>query len=415
MKKLFIRSTRNRPNQEIFGKKLSDLVGKNEHTLLPVFLEVCLTWLEKNALQIEGIFRKSPNANSFAQMKEQCNQGIYSFNDSQDPHLIGRLLKDFIQNLPYPLCDTEFINFRSDAEGLKKCVSKLEVSERIFLKKLIHLLCRVVENSEVNKMNASNLARVFAPVLFQPTQLEDINFSILTLETLIAKSSLIFANIPDSITFKEKESSIASPSTLNSPNNAVSKKRKLPSEEIKEATSEAVGILFNQKPTIHQCTVIRTERNPTSSVERVSSPSTSLPFFRIPSNKRIAFDSPLKTSSSYIFYYDENDNTSNFPQSPSQINSSEKHEESSVLPSTKRQKLNPLTLDDVIAINNEMKKRDPPIPSNLSQLKEEKQKLNYYLNQFKAQTGVVTQESRSSVEYLYNRYLVKYNNILCFN
>lgn len=95
-----------------------------------------------------------------------------------------------------------------ELKALKNCVDKLEIAEKVFLKRLICLLQAVIQKQEKNLMTLNNIATIFAPILFEDRGMPPAGFNPLqamentqhfaqTLEILIEHFSELFVDVPD--------------------------------------------------------------------------------------------------------------------------------------------------------------------------------------------------------------------------
>ncbi|XP_050315000.1 rho GTPase-activating protein 8 [Anthonomus grandis grandis] len=160
------------PTQQ-FGVTIQ-FIRDNYHVTIPPVVRQCIEYLEQpDALETEGIFRRSANATKVKALKELANQGqTVTF---EDPHEAAVLLKKFLRELREPLLTyeiyDEIMQFQSwnKDEQLRNVsilmMEKLPEDNYKVLKYIIGFLSRVMERSDLNKMNAQNLAVVFGPNL----------------------------------------------------------------------------------------------------------------------------------------------------------------------------------------------------------------------------------------------------------
>uniref|UniRef100_A0A915I2X9 Rho GTPase-activating protein 1 n=1 Tax=Romanomermis culicivorax TaxID=13658 RepID=A0A915I2X9_ROMCU len=118
---------------------------------------------------------------------QQPNSEKIDWNESQS-HLAAVLLKTFLRNLPEPLMTFELFSDLSKIQDIKdrdRCIAqiksiinRLPIENCCLLKFLIRFLHKVAEKSDINLMNATNLAIVFGPNLAwagdQPTNLSQL-------------------------------------------------------------------------------------------------------------------------------------------------------------------------------------------------------------------------------------------------
>ncbi|KAJ8962980.1 hypothetical protein NQ317_009027 [Molorchus minor] len=160
------------PTQQ-FGVTLQ-FIKDHYNVIIPPVVKQCVEYLDQpDALETEGIFRRSANALKVRALKEIANSGqILTFDD---PHEAAVLLKKFLRELKEPLLTyelyDEIVQFQSwnKDEQLRQVsilvMEKLPEDNYKVLKYIISFLSRVMERSDLNKMNAQNLAVVFGPNL----------------------------------------------------------------------------------------------------------------------------------------------------------------------------------------------------------------------------------------------------------
>lgn len=178
------------PDLQQFKVSLQFIVDHNNGDPIPPVVRQCVEFLENpDVLEVEGLFRRSANTLVVKTVQEEFNKGqTVSFEDLNDVHIPAVILKTFLRELTEPLLTfdlyDDIISFQTT--GLDE-IEKLEVCRALILKRLPHenytllkyifeFLCKVIDRSELNKMNASNLAIVFGPNLVwsqnkQPTLL----------------------------------------------------------------------------------------------------------------------------------------------------------------------------------------------------------------------------------------------------
>jgi len=163
--------------QPMFGQKLEDVVKQqtdSEGHDIPVLITKAVKYLRAKALQIEGIFRLSGSNAQIKELKRSFDAGEeIDLNDVEDPHVVAGILKLFLRELQTPLFPYNFYpaviehNSVVDKEAQIKyvcaVVSALPNPYRATVKFLFKFLADVVENSQVNRMTASNIAIVMGP------------------------------------------------------------------------------------------------------------------------------------------------------------------------------------------------------------------------------------------------------------
>ncbi|UJR13427.1 hypothetical protein I4U23_000442 [Adineta vaga] len=155
---------------------------------VPELIKNCCDYLEKNGLQTVGLFRVGVSKKRLKELKDQINSNrSLTFDSTTNAHDIAGLIKEFLRELPEPLLTRDlcgpFLNIRTklhpkDQErALSYLISLLPSSNRDTLYTLLKFLYHISLNSQDrctpegkilvpgNKMDAANLAIVFAPTI----------------------------------------------------------------------------------------------------------------------------------------------------------------------------------------------------------------------------------------------------------
>ncbi|KAM9957283.1 hypothetical protein ACTFIW_009024 [Dictyostelium discoideum] len=183
-------------NPIVFGISLDTLIAKEKSMELriPTFVSNILNTLFLHSLGVEGLFRISGSQMEIQNRRGIVNLGDYSTSRDDNPHVLTVLLKQFLRDLPEPICTnalydlflaaSDQINFQQCKENgfevLKKLInSNLPVNNRNLLQHLIHFLRFVAMNQTVNLMGPTNLSRVFGPNLFWKKETGPLDIQIL--------------------------------------------------------------------------------------------------------------------------------------------------------------------------------------------------------------------------------------------
>lgn len=101
-------------------------------------------------------------------MREQLNRGIVP--EDIDVHCLAGLIKAWFRELPSGILDglspEQVLNCNTEEEYVE-LVKQLKPTEAALLNWSVDLMADVVEQEEYNKMNARNIAMVFAPNMTQ--------------------------------------------------------------------------------------------------------------------------------------------------------------------------------------------------------------------------------------------------------
>lgn len=108
-----------------------------------------------------------------------------------DVHCLAGLIKAWFRELPSGILDglspEEVLQCTTEEDSIE-LVKQLKPTETALLNWAIDLMADVVEHEDTNKMNARNIAMVFAPNMTQVSHNEYIKF--FNLLVLLAKSNL---------------------------------------------------------------------------------------------------------------------------------------------------------------------------------------------------------------------------------
>lgn len=122
----------------------------------------------QGGLQAEGIFRINAENSQEEYVRDQLNMGIVP--NGIDVHCLAGLIKAWFRELPTgvldPLSSEQVIQCQSEEE-CAALVRLLPPSEAALLDWAINLMADVVQMEHQNKMNARNVAMVFAPNMTQ--------------------------------------------------------------------------------------------------------------------------------------------------------------------------------------------------------------------------------------------------------
>ncbi|XP_048020356.1 rho GTPase-activating protein 29 isoform X1 [Megalobrama amblycephala] len=180
-------------------------VAKNSPDGIPFIIKKCTSEIESRALNIKGIYRVNGAKSRVEKLCQAFENGkdLVELSDLH-PHDISNVLKLYLRQLPEPLILYRYYNdviglaketqnldetdsAKEKSTGEQLCLS-IELKRVLFkirdllrqlpgahyktLQFLITHLHRVTEQSEENKMTASNLGIIFGPTLIKPRQLD---------------------------------------------------------------------------------------------------------------------------------------------------------------------------------------------------------------------------------------------------
>ncbi len=162
----------------LFGFSLADYSAAHPGVLVPLVVQRCIDRVEQ-ALGTEGIYRVSPKLATIQVLVHQIekDERAFAFSPYEDPHTVAGILKLFLRQLPIPLFFFSLhdrvawsAEYAADKDAalakLTRKIRRLPTSHQATLKALLEHLAHVVGREADNKMTATNLGLVFAPVVF---------------------------------------------------------------------------------------------------------------------------------------------------------------------------------------------------------------------------------------------------------
>ncbi|KAK4407070.1 Rho GTPase-activating protein 2 [Sesamum angolense] len=118
----------------------------------------------QDGLKSEGIFRINPENGQEEHVRDQLNRGIVP--EDIDVHCLAGLMKAWFRELPSGVLDglspEQVLQCNTEEESVE-LIKQLKPTESALLNWAVDLMADVVEQEESNKMNARNIAMVFAP------------------------------------------------------------------------------------------------------------------------------------------------------------------------------------------------------------------------------------------------------------
>ncbi|KMZ74339.1 Rho GTPase-activating protein [Zostera marina] len=160
---------------------------------------------DQNGLMAEGIFRINPENSREEYVMEQLNNGIVP--DDIDVHCLAGLIKAWFRELPIGILDgispEEVVKCNDDDDDFLKLIKVLEPTQAALLNWAVELMADVVQEEQFNKMNARNIAMVFAPNM---TQMSDPLTALMhAVQVMNLLKSLILKKLHERSQFLEEE------------------------------------------------------------------------------------------------------------------------------------------------------------------------------------------------------------------
>uniref|UniRef100_A0ACD5XYZ8 Uncharacterized protein n=1 Tax=Avena sativa TaxID=4498 RepID=A0ACD5XYZ8_AVESA len=123
---------------------------------------------EQGGLRAEGIFRINAENSQEELVRDRLNRGIVPY--GIDVHCLAGLIKAWFRELPTGVLDPippEQVMQCQSEEDCARVAKCLPLTEATLLDWAVNLMADVVQEEQINKMNARNIAMVFAPNMTQ--------------------------------------------------------------------------------------------------------------------------------------------------------------------------------------------------------------------------------------------------------
>lgn len=204
-------SVQNTKDRGVFGRDLQSLLDE-QNRVVPIVVQQCTDWLEKNALLEEGLFRIPGSSTHIQRLVYLYNKDATAEMDFSaalngepvSPHTLAGLLKVFFRELPQPVLTyrlyATFLKVQQNAnhevrlKNLRMLIQGLPKQHRNLLLHLMKFLGKVAEKSDFNKMTPSNLSTCWAPNLLK-NEAETLQSMVLEANTVNSIISTIIENV----------------------------------------------------------------------------------------------------------------------------------------------------------------------------------------------------------------------------
>jgi len=158
---------------KLFGVKLPDYEAK-----IPIVLVMLKKNLKNvNGYKLEGIFRVDPNQTECKKIKLCIDSSEFDFGSILvDGYIFANLIKMWFRELPNPLLNnisSKTLKMISNEEDVIKIIQELKELYRSIFLWLCDLCVECTTHEIANHMSIQNLARMFAPNMFDPTKVSD--------------------------------------------------------------------------------------------------------------------------------------------------------------------------------------------------------------------------------------------------
>lgn len=174
---------------QVFGSNLSSLCQR-ENTTVPQFVRMCIDHVEKNGLDLDGLYRVSGNLAVIQKLRFAVNHDEkinLEDNKWEDIHVTTGALKMFFRELPEPLFTYALFNdfvsaiknpdYKQKVQAVKDKVKQLPRPNHDTMQALFKHLRKVIDHGEKNRMTTQSVAIVFGPTLLRP-EIETLNMAV---------------------------------------------------------------------------------------------------------------------------------------------------------------------------------------------------------------------------------------------
>ncbi|KAG8391982.1 hypothetical protein BUALT_Bualt01G0244300 [Buddleja alternifolia] len=155
----------------VFGVSAQSMQCSYDHrgnSVPTILLRMQSRLYSEGGLQAEGIFRINAENSQEENVRNQLNRGVVPH--GIDVHCLSGLIKTWFRELPSGVLDSltpEQVMHCNTEEECTQLVKLLPPTEAALLDWAINLMTDVVQHENHNKMNARNIAMVFAPNMTQ--------------------------------------------------------------------------------------------------------------------------------------------------------------------------------------------------------------------------------------------------------
>jgi len=178
-----------RARTQVFGIDLGALALRYQGQPPPIVQQLSDIIVSRGGLQAVGIFRVSVSKAELQRLRSIIDSGCTP--DVTDPMTAAALLRLWLRCLPTPLLTYDLydawlragaLTGKEQIERLRELIAQLPTPNRLVTSSLMALLAKIVAESSVNMMTATNIAIVLAPSLLRARQ-TDLDSVAVALET----------------------------------------------------------------------------------------------------------------------------------------------------------------------------------------------------------------------------------------
>ncbi|MCJ8738461.1 hypothetical protein PDJAM_G00036050 [Pangasius djambal] len=161
-----------------FGTGLDEHLKRSSREIaLPI--EACVMMLLETGMKEEGLFRITAGASKLKKLKAALDCSTSQLEEFySDPHAVAGALKSYLRELPEPLMTYELYDEWIQASNISDPDKRLQAlwvtcdqlpkNNKANFRYLVKFLAKLAQESEINKMNPSNIAIVLGPNLLWP-------------------------------------------------------------------------------------------------------------------------------------------------------------------------------------------------------------------------------------------------------
>ncbi|XP_032881284.1 T-cell activation Rho GTPase-activating protein [Amblyraja radiata] len=165
-------------NDGLFDRPLKDVCDHKDVLSKPI-LDILTVLLQKGPSSV-GIFRKSANVKTCKELIEKLNTGKEVFLEEEPVNQLAAVFKNFLRRIPNSVLATELydswmvamekVPSEERIAEIKQLLAKLPTHNCLLLRYVFCLLHYINKHSEVNRMDAYNLAICIGPNMLWPNK-----------------------------------------------------------------------------------------------------------------------------------------------------------------------------------------------------------------------------------------------------
>eukprot|EP01090_Pellita_catalonica_P015324 TRINITY_DN4139_c0_g1_i1.p2 TRINITY_DN4139_c0_g1~~TRINITY_DN4139_c0_g1_i1.p2 ORF type:complete len:232 (-),score=46.60 TRINITY_DN4139_c0_g1_i1:1430-2125(-) len=203
-------TVRAHPDLGVFGADPTTLkcVEDSGYNIPLVLAQMKASLTERNAFEVEGIFRLAGDASEMKIIKDKVNQSKTFEGIQTDINTVANLLKVWYRDMPVPVLNAMPSTTIAKAGNPDVCIQafkELQEPQKTLLGWLLTTLAEVSVFRKKNKMSAQNLAIVVAPNLYDPPGSDPMEGLVMSQKAVQFLHNLLLSDVLQSVDDEEDE------------------------------------------------------------------------------------------------------------------------------------------------------------------------------------------------------------------